>query len=108
MIDEAFDGIIPDLVISGCNLLDFQARVHAALVVGWIHKPVALLIERSYGRGRAVFSTFRVFADEPNVDPTAAALLDAMIGTATRIAPPPEELVGMTPPTLPSDAAARP
>jgi hypothetical protein len=29
-------------VISGCNLLDFQARVHAGLVVSWIHKPAAL------------------------------------------------------------------
>mgnify|MGYP006198697829 CR=1 FL=1 len=45
---------MPDDVISGCNLLDFQARVFAGLAVGWIHKPVALGVERSYGRGRLV------------------------------------------------------
>ena len=52
-------------MIADCNLLDFQARVFAGLVVGWIHKPVALGVERSYGRGRLVASTFRLFRDEP-------------------------------------------
>ena len=55
-------GCCPIYVISGCNLLDFQARVFAGLVVGWIHKPVALGVERSYGRGRLVATTFRLFA----------------------------------------------
>ena len=52
LLDETMDRVLPDLVIAGCNLLDFQARVFAGLVVGWIHKPVALGVERSYGRGR--------------------------------------------------------
>ena len=42
LLDESFDRVIPDYVISGCNLLDFQARVFGGLVVGWIHKPVVL------------------------------------------------------------------
>jgi hypothetical protein len=69
-------------VISGCNLLDFQARVFAGLVVGWIHKPVALGVERSYGRGRLVASTFQLFNDQPGVDPTATVLLDALLELA--------------------------
>jgi Glycosyl hydrolases family 2, sugar binding domain/Glycosyl hydrolases family 2, TIM barrel domain/Glycosyl hydrolases family 2 len=79
LLDETMDRVLPDHVISGCNLLDFQARVFAGLVVGWIHKPVALGVERSYGRGRLVASTFRLFQDEPMADPTATMLLDSLV-----------------------------
>jgi len=82
LLDETMDRVIPDYVISGCNLLDFQARVFAGLVVGWIHKPVALGVERSYGRGRIVASTFRLFRDEPMADPTATMLLDSLVELA--------------------------
>jgi hypothetical protein len=82
LIDTTFDRVIPELVISGCNLHDFQARVHAALVIGWIHKPAALIVERGYGKGSVVVSTFRLFRDEPAKDPTATVLLDALIRTA--------------------------
>jgi hypothetical protein len=82
LLDESFDRVIPEHVISGCNLLDFQARVFAGLVVGWIHKPVALGVERSYGRGRMVASTFRVLRDEPRADPTATMLMDSLVDLA--------------------------
>jgi len=74
--------VLPDYVIANCNLLDFQARVFAGLVVGWIHKPVALGVERSYGRGRLVASTLRLFRDEPLADPTATILMDALVELA--------------------------
>jgi hypothetical protein len=83
LLDETFDRVIPTHVIAGCNLLDFQARVFAGLVVGWIHKPVALGVERSYGRGRIVASTFRLFRDAPLADPTATVLLDGLVEFAT-------------------------
>lgn len=79
LLDETMDRVLPEYVISNCNLLDFQARVFAGLVVGWIHKPVALGVERSYGRGRMVASTFRLFQDEPLSDPTATILTDRLI-----------------------------
>jgi hypothetical protein len=82
LLDETFDRVLPKYVISGCNLLDFQARVHAGLVVGWIHKPVALVVERSYGKGRFVVSTFRLFRDPPGADPTATVLLDSLLALA--------------------------
>jgi hypothetical protein len=82
LLDETMDRVLPEFVISGCNLLDFQARVFAGLVVGWIHKPVALGVERSYGRGRMVASTFRLFQDAPGEDPTATMLLDALVELA--------------------------
>jgi hypothetical protein len=83
LLDETFDRVIPTHVITGCNLLDFQSRVFGGLVVGWIHKPVALGVERSYGGGRMVASTFRLFRDAPLADPTATMLLDAMVEFAT-------------------------
>jgi len=82
MIDETFDRVIADRVIVGCNLLDFQSRVHAGLVIGWIHKPVALSLERPYGRGRVVVSTLRLLRDPPGDDPTATVLLDGLIALA--------------------------
>src|SRR5205085_9000633 len=82
LLDETFDRVLPNYIISGCNLLDFQARVHAGLVVGWIHKPVALAVERGYGKGRFVASTFRLFRDPPGADPTATVLLDSLLSLA--------------------------
>jgi hypothetical protein len=40
---------------------------------------VALGVERSYGRGRLVASTFRLFQDAPMADPTATILLDSLV-----------------------------
>lgn len=82
LLDETFDRVLPTHVIAGCNLLDFQARVHAGLVVGWVHKPVALTVERRYGKGRFVVSTFRLLRDPPGADPTATVLLDALMTLA--------------------------
>jgi hypothetical protein len=82
LLDEAFDRVLPTKIITGCNLLDFQARVHGGLVIGWIHKPVATVVERGYGDGRIVVSTFRLFRDPPGADPTATVLLDSLIELA--------------------------
>ncbi|QGM94822.1 glycoside hydrolase family 2 [Methylocystis rosea] len=88
LLDQAFDRVIPTHIISGCNLLDFQARVHAALVVGWIHRPAAIAVGRNYGTGRIVIATFKLFRDPPGEDPTAAALLGGLIEAAARSAGP--------------------
>ncbi len=84
LIDLTFDRVIPRHVIAGCNLIDFQSRVHAGMVVGWIHKPVALLVERPYGRGRLIASTFRLFRDPVGMDPTATALFEGMLNLARK------------------------
>ncbi|MDJ0449078.1 sugar-binding domain-containing protein [Methylocystis sp. JR02] len=84
MIDQTFDRVIPTHVISGCNLLDFHARVHAALAVGWIHKPVGLAVERFYGEGHIVISTFRLLRDPASADPTATVLFDALVAMAAK------------------------
>lgn len=99
LIDQTFVNVIPQHVISGCNLIDFQSRVHAGLVVGWIHKPVALLVERPYGRGRFIASTFRLCRDPFGIDPTATALFDGLMALARRkTAIAGERAEGMQPP----------
>jgi hypothetical protein len=82
LIDHAFDRMIPDHVIAGCNTWDFRSRVHAGIVVGWVHKPAALIVERAYGRGKMVATTFRLLRDAPSADPTATTLLDALVELA--------------------------
>jgi hypothetical protein len=82
LIDHSFDRVIPDHVISGCNTWDFQSRVHAGIVIGWVHKAAALVVEREYGRGKFVATTFRLLQDAPGADPTATTLLDALVEVA--------------------------
>jgi hypothetical protein len=82
LIDHAFDRVIPAHVIAGCSGWDFQARVHAGMVVGWVHKPAGLIAERERGRGRMVVTTFRLLEDAPGADPVASALLDGLIELA--------------------------
>jgi hypothetical protein len=79
LIDETLDRVLPQQVITGCNLMDFQSRVSAGLVVGWIHKPVAISVERGYGKGRVLVSTFRLFRDPPGTDPAACWLIDLLV-----------------------------
>jgi hypothetical protein len=91
LIDETFDRVIPAHVIVGCNLLDFQSRVHAGLAIGWIHKPVAISVERAYGKGRFVASSFRLLRDAPGEDPTATLLMHTLIDLATATAERPRD-----------------
>jgi hypothetical protein len=82
LLDETFDRVLPTHLINGINLLDFQGRVHAGIVIGWIHKPAAYVVERAYGHGRFVVSTFRLFRDPPAADPTATMLLHELLRLA--------------------------
>jgi hypothetical protein len=74
--------VIPNHVIAGCSTWDFQARVHSGMVIGWVHKPAGLIVERERGRGKMVVTTFRLLEDAPGADPVATALLDALLELA--------------------------
>jgi hypothetical protein len=82
LIDHAFDRVIPNHVIAGCSTGDFQARVHSGMVIGWVHKPAGLIVERERGRGKMVVTTFCLLEDAPGADPIATALLDALLELA--------------------------
>lgn len=94
LLDHAFDRVIPDHVIVGMNAWTFRSGVHAGMVVGWIHKPAALLVEQPYGRGLVVATTFRLLEDAPGADPTATALLDGLVELALKGRPAPTPAPG--------------
>lgn len=84
LLERGFERVIPEFVLAGLRPQDFEARVHAGLVVGWVHKPAAVIAERPYGRGQAVISTFRLTTDPPGADPIATLLMDALIESSLR------------------------
>ena len=82
MLDLTFDRVVPRAVMSGFRPWEFDGRIHGGVVVGWVHKPVATIIEKPHGKGILVASTFRLAEDAPGADPTATALLDGLINLA--------------------------
>ena len=83
LIDLSFDRVVPRALISGSiRPWEFDGRVHGGLVVGWVHKPAATIIEKPHGRGRLVATTFRLEEDGPGADPTATVLFDGLLRLA--------------------------
>lgn len=83
LIDLAFDRVVPHALIAGSlRPWEFDGRVHGGVVVGWVHKPAATILEKPHGRGRLVATTFRLEEDAPGADPTATVLLDGLIRLA--------------------------
>ena len=84
LLDLAFDRVVPRHVLTGFQPWEYETRVHAGVIVGWVHKPAVTIGERPFGKGRLVASTFRLCEDPPAADPIAALLLDGLIETAGR------------------------
>ena len=82
MIDLSFDRIVPHHVLTGFRAWEWAGKVHAGLVVGWVHKPAVLLAERQVGHGGLVATTFRLFTEAPGVDPLAATMFDRIVRLA--------------------------
>jgi hypothetical protein len=82
MIDLSYDRIVPHHVMTGFRSWEWADKVHAGLVVGWVHKPAVLLAERQVGRGGLVATTFRLFTEAPGTDPLAATLFDRIVRLA--------------------------
>ena len=80
--DLGFDRVVPRHVLTGFQPWEYEARVHAGVVVGWVHKPAVTIGERPFGKGKLTATTFRLCEDAPGADPLATALLDALIETA--------------------------
>jgi hypothetical protein len=82
MFDMSFEKVVPHHVLTGMKPWEFEAHVHAGLVVGWAHKAAALVAERWFGRGKAVLTTFRLSAEPTGTDPVATVLLDRLVRQA--------------------------
>lgn len=79
MLDPSFSGVVPHWVMTGWQDADFAEQVPSGLVVGWVHKPAALIAARRIGQGRLCATTFRVMSEGPGLDPVADALFDALV-----------------------------
>ncbi|WP_426240330.1 glycoside hydrolase family 2 protein [Pararhizobium sp. DWP1-1-3] len=84
LFDLSFTGVVPHQVIAGFRPWEFQGRVHSGVVIGWVHKPAAFIIEKRLGRGKLVASTFRLHEETPDVDPLATALYDGLLALTTK------------------------
>jgi hypothetical protein len=82
LLDLSFDRVVPHHVMTGFRRWEYDARIHAGLAVGWIHKPAATIVERPFGAGGLVATTFRLTQDPPGEDPVAATLLSTLLETA--------------------------
>jgi hypothetical protein len=82
MFDMSFEKVVPRHALMGMKPWEFEAHVHAGLVVGWAHKAAALLCERWFGRGKAVLTTFRVSAEPTGSDPVSTVLLAKLVRQA--------------------------
>jgi hypothetical protein len=86
LIDLSFSDVVPHHVLTGFRTWEYGSAVKAGVVVGWVHKPAALIAERRVGRGGLVATSFRLTHEAPDADPVAAALFDALAATATAMA----------------------
>ncbi|MEO8685504.1 MAG: glycoside hydrolase family 2, partial [Devosia sp.] len=83
IFDLSFSDVVPHHLLTGFRPWEFGNNVHAGVVVGWVHKPAAIIGEKRVGRGGVVATTFRLTREAPGADPVAAALFDALV-VATR------------------------
>lgn len=82
LVDLGFDRVIPRHVLTGFRTWEYGGPVHSGLVVGWCHKPAALIAERRVGRGALLATTFRLMAEPAGLDPVGTTLTDALLEMA--------------------------
>lgn len=83
MFDLSFTGVVPHQLMTGFRPWEFQGRVHSGVVVGWVHKPGAFIIEKRLGRGKLIATTFRLNTEAADADPVATALYDGLLAMAS-------------------------
>jgi hypothetical protein len=77
-VDMSFLDLTPELVVFENGVNAYRGQVHAGLFVGWLHRFAALIIERKYGDGKILASTFKISNSFHN-HPVARYLLECMI-----------------------------
>jgi hypothetical protein len=81
MLDLSFDRVAPAHVLwASVRSWEYEAGIMpSGVVVGWVHKPAGFIMQRRFGHGRLVMSSFRLTGDGPGVDPVATALMDRLV-----------------------------
>jgi hypothetical protein len=74
LLEMEYAPVMPDYVLAGLPAWAYRTHSWAGLALGWIHKPVSLLAEMPYGRGRFAVTTFKLNATTLATDAVAQAL----------------------------------
>lgn len=72
--------VAPDYILVGLPTWAYRTHSWAGLALGWIHKPVSLLAEMPYGKGKVVITTFKLNAQTLTADAVAQAIWCGALG----------------------------
>ena len=78
LVNFAFAGLTPDVVLQGFSARDFEQDVLAGLFVGWLHKPVPTIAKKRFAHGEMWISTFRL-SHQLTKNPLAAYLFAKLV-----------------------------
>jgi hypothetical protein len=79
LLEMEYAEIMPDAVITGIPAWRFRTHTWAGLALGWVHKPVSLLIKERYGRGQLTVTTFKLTPDSLNNNAVAQTLMAGLV-----------------------------
>jgi len=74
-----FEGLAPDVVITGIPPARFEYDVLAGVFVGWVHQVGALIARHNAGLGSLTMSTLKLTEHPLGSDPLASWLLHQLI-----------------------------
>ncbi|HSL28993.1 MAG TPA: family 1 glycosylhydrolase [Anaerolineales bacterium] len=78
IVNFAFAGLTPELVIRNFSSREFAFNVYAGMFVGWLHKPVPTIARRRAGQGEVLVSTFRL-SKNLEMNPLAMCLFAELV-----------------------------
>jgi hypothetical protein len=82
LLEMEYASVMPDAIIVGTPAWAYGDRSWAGLALGWIHKPVSLLLKASYGDGQITVTTFKLSAAAVREDAMAQALMVGVVNLA--------------------------
>ena len=82
LLEMEYATIMPDAIIVGMPAWAYGDRSWAGLALGWIHKPVSLLLKAPYGDGQITVTTFKLTAAAVQENALAQALLQGVVTLA--------------------------
>jgi len=82
LMDAIFEGLTPNVVITGIPPARFEYDVLAGVFVGWVHQVAALIARHNAGLGSLTISTLKLTEQPPGADPLASWLLHQLIAGA--------------------------
>ena len=82
LLEMEYASVMPDAIIVGTPAWAYGDRSWAGLALGWIHKPVSLLLKAPYGDGQITVTTFKLSAAAVREDAMAQALMVGVVNLA--------------------------